>query len=123
LIEERDEERQQDGHAQAWRPEAARFGLLVARQGRCADRRILSEAWIKNMLSPSPTNRSYGYLWWLNRGAARYPSAPADSVFAMGAGSNIIWIDPVHDLVAVLRWIDKTAVDGFFARVLRAVRQ
>jgi CubicO group peptidase (beta-lactamase class C family) len=101
----------------------ARFGLLVARQGRCADRRILSEAWIKDMLSPSPTNRSYGYLWWLNRGAARYPSAPADSVFAMGAGSNIIWIDPAHDLVAVLRWINKTAVDGFFARVLRAVRQ
>jgi hypothetical protein len=75
------------------------------------------------MLSPSPTNQSYGYLWWLNRGAARYPSATAASVFAMGAGSNIIWIDPVHDLVAVLRWIDKTAVDGFFARVLRAVRQ
>ena len=41
----------------------------------------------------------------------------------MGAGSNIIWIDPAQDLVTVLRWIDKTAVDGFFARVLRAVRQ
>jgi hypothetical protein len=60
-------------------------------------------------------------LWWLNRGAARYPSAPASSVFALGAGSNIIWIDPEHDLVTVLRWINKTAVDGFLGRLLAAV--
>jgi len=42
-------------------------------------------------------------------------------VFALGAGSNIIWIDPEHDLVTVLRWINKTAVDGFLGRLLAAV--
>ena len=98
----------------------ARLGLLVARRGHWGDRRILPEAWVRDMLSPSPTNASYGFLWWLNQGAARYPSAPASSVFARGAGSNIIWIDPEHDLVIVLRWIDKAAMGGFVSRLMAA---
>jgi CubicO group peptidase (beta-lactamase class C family) len=99
----------------------ARLGLLVARRGRWSDRQILPETWVENMLSPSPTNPSYGYLWWLNKGGARYPSAPASSVFALGAGNNMIWIDPEHDLVTVLRWIDKAAVGGFLSRLMAAV--
>jgi CubicO group peptidase (beta-lactamase class C family) len=98
----------------------ARVGLLIARKGRWGDRRILSERYIDAMLSPSQTNRDYGLLWWLN-GGGRYPSAPATSAFAIGAGSNLIWIDREHDLVAVLRWMDPTAFDGFFARVLAAL--
>ena len=43
-------------------------------------------------------------------------SAPASSVFAVGAGNNMIWIDPDHDLVTVLRWIDGAAVGGFLAQ-------
>ena len=73
------------------------------------------------MFTPSPTNASYGYLWWLNQGPTRRPSAPATSVFALGAGSNIIWIDPDHDLVTVLRWIDGAAVGGFIERLMAAV--
>ena len=84
------------------------------------ERQLLPSAWVEAMLSPSPTNESYGYLWWLNRGAARYPSAPATSVFALGAGTNMIWIDPEHDLVAVLRWIDKAAMGGFVSRLMAA---
>lgn len=98
----------------------ARLGLLIARGGRWGDRQILPAAWVKEMLTPSPTNEGYGYLWWLNRGAARYPSASASSVFALGAGTNMIWIDPEHDLVTALRWIDKAKIDGFFARLLAA---
>jgi CubicO group peptidase (beta-lactamase class C family) len=99
----------------------ARFGLLVARGGAWHGRQIIPSGWVEAMLSPSPTNESYGYLWWLNRGAARYPSAPTSSVFALGAGSNIIWIDPEHDLVTVMRWINKAAVDGFLRRLLAAI--
>ena len=99
----------------------ARFGLLIARGGAWQDRQLIPSAWVEAMLSPSPTNEGYGYLWWLNRGRARHPSAPTSSVFALGAGSNIIWIDPEHDLVSVLRWIDKAAVDGFLARLLAAI--
>ena len=39
----------------------------------------------------------------------------------MGAGSNIIWVDFEHDLVAVLRWIAKGAVGDFLAKLMAAV--
>lgn len=100
----------------------ARLGLLVANRGRWGGTQVLPASWIDTMLAPSPTNESYGCLWWLNRGAARHASAPASSVFAMGAGNNIIWIEPDNDIVCVMRWIDKTKVDGFLGRVMAAVQ-
>lgn len=100
----------------------ARVGLLVARGGRWDNRQIMREDWVAEMLKPSATNASYGCLWWLNQGPARRPSAPASSVFAVGAGNNMIWIDPDHDLVTVLRWIDGAAIGGFMARLMAAVK-
>lgn len=100
----------------------ARFGLLIARGGLWGGRRILSESWIEKMLTPSPTLPNYGYLWWLNTGPAANPDLPRSAVSAMGAGSNVIWIDPDHDLVVVARWIDKTAVDGLLSRIVAALR-
>ena len=50
------------------------------------------------------------------------PSAPESSYAARGAGSNVIWIDPEHDLIAVVRWIDKASVDGFVKLVLESVK-
>jgi CubicO group peptidase (beta-lactamase class C family) len=99
----------------------ARVGLMVARGGRWGDRQILPESWVAEMLKPSPANASYGLLWWLNQGPARRASAPATSVFAVGAGNNMIWIDPDHDLVTVMRWIDGAAVGGFMGRLMAAV--
>lgn len=99
----------------------ARLGLMVARGGLWGSRRILSEAWIKAMVTPSPTLDNYGYLWWLNRGAAAKADLPASVFSALGAGSNVIWADPAHDLVVVLRWIDKSASDGFFSRLVAAL--
>lgn len=99
----------------------ARLGLLVARGGDWAGRRLLDANWVEAMLTPSPTNNSYGLLWWLNR-AGTYPSAPATAVYALGAGGNIIFVDREHDLVAVMRWIDGTAVDGFLGRAISAVK-
>jgi len=100
----------------------ARFGYLHLRRGRWKDRQLLSEQWIETALTPIATNPSYGCLWWLNTGRIRFPSAPESSFYAIGAGTNIIWIDPDHDLVAVVRWIDSNAVDGFMAQVLAAIR-
>jgi hypothetical protein len=34
----------------------------------------------------------------------------------------MIWIDPDHDLVAVLRWIDGAAIGGFMARLMAATK-
>ncbi len=44
------------------------------------------------------------------------------SFAARGGGSNIIWIDPEHDLVVVIGWITSNAVDGVLQRILAAVR-
>jgi len=98
----------------------ARVGLLVASNGRWGSRQLLPEGWMAQSLEPSATNDGYGFLWWLNRGGRNYPSAPADSWFALGAGTNLIWVAPSQDLVAVVRWIDKAKADGFFKRLMAA---
>ncbi len=98
----------------------ARLGLLVARGGNWEGRQLLDANWVKAMLTPSPTNASYGLLWWLNRGAT-YPSAPKSAVYALGAGGNIIYVDRDNDLVAVMRWIDGTKTDQFLGQVIAAM--
>lgn len=100
----------------------ARMGLLVLRDGMWGERRILPSGWVRAMLTPSPRNPQYGLMWWLNQGPERrYPSAPADSVFAFGAGVNLVWIAPGLDLVVVARWIDRAHADGFFGKVQAAL--
>jgi len=49
------------------------------------------------------------------------PAASRDSFFAIGAGGNVTWIDPTHDFVAVLRWIDSTRLDDWIGQVLAAL--
>jgi CubicO group peptidase (beta-lactamase class C family) len=99
----------------------ARVGLMVAGGGAWGGKQVLSPDWVRAMLTPSPTHEGYGYLWWLNRGRGRYSAAPESNVFALGAGNNMIWLDPEHDMVVVLRWIDKTAVGGFLQRTMAAL--
>jgi CubicO group peptidase (beta-lactamase class C family) len=101
----------------------ARIGLLMLRGGEWNGRRILSREWIERMREPSPLNPQYGYLWWLNTDRGLFPSAPASSYSASGAGGNLTWIDPENDIVAVLRWIDPAARDGFIRLVMTAIRQ
>jgi CubicO group peptidase (beta-lactamase class C family) len=101
----------------------ARIGLLLLRGGVWDGRRILSEDWIARMRVPCPLYPQYGYLWWLNTGRLLYPSASEASYFASGAGGNLTWIDPENDLVAVLRWIDPAARDGFIRLVTQAVQR
>jgi len=99
----------------------ARIGLLMLRRGLWGDKRILSEEWIAGGLVPCPLFPIYGYLWWLNTEQRRYPSASAGSYYASGAGGNLTWIEPEHDLVAVLRWTDPAAMDGFMALTRAAI--
>ncbi len=100
----------------------ARFGLLVQRGGRWGARQIVSQAWIDEIRKPGALNPQYGLMWWLNTSRAQLPSAPASSFAARGAGSNVIWIDPEHDLVVAVRWIDKASVGGFVKLVLEGAR-
>jgi CubicO group peptidase (beta-lactamase class C family) len=99
-----------------------RLGLLIAAEGEWNGKTILPAAWIRYMLAPSPTNPSYGYMWWLN-GNRQYKSAPTTSVFAMGAGTNLIWVDPSLEIAASIRWIDRLAVDDLLGRIAAAVQK
>ena len=96
--------------------------FVVDHRGRWGERQLLGESWIDLATTSCPVNRQYGFLWWLNADRTLFPSASPESYFAIGAGANITWIDPAHDLVAVLRWIDRGAMDGFIARVMEAMR-
>jgi CubicO group peptidase (beta-lactamase class C family) len=101
----------------------ARFGYLHLRRGRWGDRQLLSERWLSMATTPTPIKPVYGYMWWLNTDRAQYPSASPRSFFALGAGGNVIWIDPEHDLVAAVRWLDTTKVDEFMRLVTAAVER
>jgi CubicO group peptidase (beta-lactamase class C family) len=99
----------------------ALVGQLMLARGRWDGKVILPESWIEASITPGPLNPSYGFLWWLN-GADRWPGAPRDSVFAMGAGGNVTWIWPEGRVVAVLRWVDPEVVGAFCGKVAAALR-
>ncbi|MDZ4370445.1 MAG: serine hydrolase [Phenylobacterium sp.] len=90
----------------------ARFGLFVQRGGVWAGKRLVSQAYVQTMLSPSQTlNPAYGLLWWLNGqpgvSAAgrdpglRFPGSPSDTFAALGAGGQAVMVAPSRDVVVV----------------------
>lgn len=100
----------------------ARVGQLVLNKGSWNGRRVLSEKWIESIKTPCALNPSYGMLWWLNTsGYETYPGAGSSSFFAIGVGTNLVWIDPENAMVVVARWIDKEAVEEFVGRVKNAL--
>lgn len=107
--------------ANAW--DHARYGYLFLRRGEWGGKRVISEQWVTQALTPSTLMPSYGYLWWLNTGRQLYPAASAESFFAQGSGGNVIWIDPANDLVAVVRWLRPERFDDFFAAVNAAINR
>jgi CubicO group peptidase (beta-lactamase class C family) len=100
----------------------ARFGYLFLRRGRWKDRQLISEKWIDLMTTPTDVKPDYGYMWWLNTGKQRNPDVPQTCFSAVGAGTNLVWIDPDHDLVAVVRWIDPAQDQQFISLVAAAVK-
>jgi CubicO group peptidase (beta-lactamase class C family) len=99
----------------------ARYGLLLERRGRWKDRQLLSERWVALATTPTPIRPNYGFLWWLNTDRKLYPAAPAPAFFALGSGGNVIYMDPEHDLVAVVRWMATDKIDKFLQQLLGAL--
>jgi CubicO group peptidase (beta-lactamase class C family) len=100
----------------------ARFGYLTLRRGKWKDRQILSDAWVAKALTPTPAQPTYGFMnWFLNTDRKYVPSAPASVFIHVGNGTNVIIVDPDHDIVAVVRWIENAAVDGFLQRLMAAL--
>jgi CubicO group peptidase (beta-lactamase class C family) len=101
-----------------------RFGYLTLRRGKWKDSQLLSNQWVDSALTPTPPEPIYGFMnWHLNTDKKRWPSASATAFAHIGNGTNMVYVDPDHDVVAVVRWIDGEAIDGFLKRLLAAVGQ
>lgn len=100
----------------------ARFGLLTLRDGRWDGTQILSPEWLRMAHTPTPAQPTYGFMnFFLNTDRELYPSAPEEAFAHLGNGTNLIYCDPVNDLVVVARWIDNGEIDAFLAQVIAAV--
>ena len=96
----------------------ARFGLLFARDGRWGERQLVQPEWIAMARAPGTDNREYGHAnWFLNTGREALPEAPESAVRFVGNGTNLVYVDREHDLVAVVRWIAGSAVPEFVRRL------
>ena len=52
-----------------------------------------------------------------------FPSGPASAFAHIGNGTNMVIVDPQHDLVIVLRWIERNATDEVLKRVIGAIER
>jgi len=93
----------------------ARFGLLIAANGKWNDTQIISENFLNKATNTSQNiNLSYGYLWWLN-GKNSYhlpqtqvefsgsliPNAPNDLFAALGKNDQKIYVVPSKNIVII----------------------
>ena len=99
----------------------ARTGHLVLNRGRWDGRQLIDDAWFELLTEPCPVQPTYGFLWWLNTDRAYFPSAPSDSIFAVGAGQQLIWVTPSLRLVVVARWVDNTKTNDLAARIVESI--
>lgn len=101
----------------------ARFGLLTLHKGAWNGKQLISAQWIQQSLTPTAANTGYGYMnFFLNTDRKYYPAAPATAFIHLGNGTNIIYADPEHALVMVVRWIDSKAVDEMIKKVLASIK-
>ena len=99
----------------------ARIGQLLLDGGAHAGRQIVPASWVQRMQQPCAVAPFYGWLTWLNRNGAMFADASPASWFMVGAGGHYVWMDPQHQAVVVVRWLDSTRAPGFVTRVARAL--
>jgi CubicO group peptidase (beta-lactamase class C family) len=101
----------------------ARFGYLTLRKGKWRDQQLISETWVKQALTPTTAQPTYGYMnWFLNTGKKLIPDAPETAYYHLGNGNNVIYVDFENDLVVVVRWIDNASTAEFISKVLAAIK-
>ena len=99
----------------------ARFGLMVAQEGRIGDRQVVPEAWIEASTAPqaatAPGAIRYGYQWWI----------PADArpgeVLARGVYGQYLYIDRARDVVVAVTAANRDFLaEGQYAAALQSLR-
>ncbi|RDC72615.1 class C beta-lactamase-related serine hydrolase [Rhodovulum sp. 12E13] len=83
----------------------ARFGLMVAQEGRIGGRQVVPEAWIEASTTPqaatAPGALRYGYQWWIP-----WDGRPGE-VLGRGVYGQYLYIDRVRDVVIVATAADR----------------
>jgi CubicO group peptidase (beta-lactamase class C family) len=102
----------------------ARFGLLTLHKGNWNGKQLVSSKWFDLATTPTSANKEYGFMnYFLNTGKKLLPSAPEQVFVHIGNGTNMIYVDRQHELIAVARWIDNAGMDGFISRLLSSFNQ
>ncbi len=106
----------------------ARLGLFTLRRGNWGGEQLLPDAWFEMATTPGTAEggSTYGFMnYFLNvpraDGRKRYPSAPDEAYAHLGNGTNMVYVDPVNDLVVVARWIPGGAIDDLLGMVIGAI--
>lgn len=88
----------------------ARFGLLYLRGGRWNEQQIVPASWVQDSVKPRANphselfpGRGYGYLWWSGFASDWAPTVtlPEGTFYALGFGSQYLFILPAQDIVIV----------------------
>ncbi len=99
----------------------ARLGQLVLQNGQWDGQVCVKAEWIQHMQRPTALAPFYGWLMWLNRDGQAFPGASRASSLMVGAGGHYVWIEPEHDAVVVVRWMDSNHTAGFMQRAQAAL--
>ena len=93
-----------------------RIGHLILNEGRAGGKQIVPKAWLKEMITPSPTNPRYGLLTWIGadyvekrtldafKGFAAVSEksfAAGDIIYFDGLGGQRVYVIPSEELVIV----------------------
>lgn len=105
----------------AW--DQARFGYLTLQNGAWNGQQLIPESWIEKSKTPTPAKPDYGFMnYFLNEDQKAIPAAPKDAFFHLGAGVNMVYVDPSNDLLIVARWIPNGDKGELVKLVLEAIQ-
>ena len=100
----------------------ARFGYLTLNMGNWNGNQIISKSWIQKSLTPTTVQTNYGFMnYFLNTDKTEIPAAPESAFFHLGAGTNMIYVDPDNDLVIVTRWIENSKKAELVEMILKSL--
>ena len=97
------------------------LGQLLLDGGMHAGHPLIPSSWVQRMHSPSPIAPYYGWLLWLNTDGTVLPGASKQAYCMVGAGGHLVWMEPAHDAVVVVRWMDPAHTEGFMRRMSEAL--
>ena len=93
----------------------ARFGLFTMHRGNWNGKQLLSGDWFEMATTAGQANTRFGFMnFSLN-------ADRSGTWTHVGAGSNLVYVDPANDLVIVCRWIRGGAFNEVVQTVLEAM--